>query len=387
MFGHSVTLFRLFGFDIRVDASWLILAALITWTLATGLFPHDYPHLAASLYWWMGVAGAIGLFLSIVVHETFHSLVARHYNLPMKGITLFVFGGVAEMSGEPQTPKVEFLMAIAGPIASILIGFLFFFLKDIGRGAAWPLAAVGIVTYLSWINWVLAGFNLVPAFPLDGGRVLRSIIWHFTQNLTRATRIASAIGTGLSTLLMAYAIYTFFMGNLIGGIWYFVIAMFLRQAAAASYTQVVMRRALKGEPISRFMNSEPISVPRGTSIRDFVENYFYRYHFKFFPVVNERSELTGCVTARRVKEVPPDEWTSHTVAEVAEPCSAENTIAPDADALDALSKMQTTNSSRLMVADHGKLLAVVSLKDLLAFLAAKIDLEGRSSRMLGAPKA
>lgn len=386
MFGRSVTLFRLFGFAIRVDASWLILAALITWSLAAGLFPHEYPGLGAHTYWWMGAAGAIGLFLSIVVHETFHSLVARHYDLPMKGITLFVFGGVAEMGGEPQNPKVEFLMAIAGPIASVLIGFFFWFLKDLGRGA-WPAAEVGVVAYLSWINWALAAFNMVPAFPLDGGRVLRSIIWHYTRNIARATRIASAIGTGLSTLLMAYAIFTFFMGNIIGGIWYFVIAMFLRQAAMASYTQVVMRRALKGEPISRFMNPDPITVPRGTSIREFVENYFYRYHFKFFPVVNERSELTGCVTARKVKEVPPDEWASHTVAEVAEPCSAENTISPDADALDALSKMQTTNSSRLMVADHGKLLAVVSLKDLLAFLAAKIDLEGNSKRMLGAGRS
>jgi Zn-dependent protease/CBS domain-containing protein len=373
MFGRRVTLFTLSGFDVRVDASWIILAALITWSLATGIFPHEYPGLAASNYWWMGIAGALGLFLSIVVHEFFHSFVARHYDLPMKGITLFVFGGVAEMGGEPQSAKVEFLIAIAGPIASVLIGFVFWALRYAGQNR-WPTEAIGVVAYLSWINWILAAFNLVPAFPLDGGRVLRSALWYFMGNLTRATRIASSIGAALGLLLMAYGIFQFLMGNIIGGIWYFVIAMFLRQAAQMSYQQLVLRRALQGEPVSRFMNSDPVTVPRAISIRDFVENYFYRYHFKFFPVINENQQLTGCVTPRKVREIPPDEWERHTVGEVIDACSADNTIAPDADALDALSKMQKTNSSRLMVTDHGRLLAIVSLKDLLRFLAAKVEL-------------
>jgi Zn-dependent protease len=388
MFGRSAKLFTLFGFEIRVDASWLILAGLVTWSLAAGLFPYVYIGLPVSTYWWMGLAGAAGLFVSIVLHETSHSVVARHYDLPMKGITLFVFGGIAEMGGEPANPKTEFLMAIAGPIASVAIGVICGAVKMAGQNS-WPVPVVGVVAYLGWINIILAAFNMIPAFPLDGGRVLRSIIWYFSGNIARATRIASGIGTGLATLLMAYAIFTFLMGNIIAGIWYFVIAMFLRHAAMASYQQIVLQRALKGEPISRIMNPDPVAVPRATSIREFVENYFYRYRFNSFPVVNEREELTGCVNPMKVKQVPPDEWASHTIAEVAEPCSPENTIPPDADALDAFSKMQTTHSSRLMVTDNGHhLLAVLSLKDLLRFLAAKMDMEGRAGgpRLLGAPK-
>lgn len=374
MFGRRITIFKLFGFAVRLDASWLIIALLVTWSLAGSIFPRAYPFLARSSYWWMGLAGALGLFGSIVVHELCHSLVANHYQLPMRGITLFIFGGVAEMGGEPQSPKVEFLMAIAGPIASIVLGGIF---RGIQAGVAdlWPAAVVGVIGYLSWINWILAAFNLIPAFPLDGGRVLRSALWHYKGDLMRATEIASRIGSGFGILLMVFAFFQLFWGGLVSAIWYFLIGIFLRNASQASYQQVLLRSALEGEPVWRFMRPHPISVRGDMSIRQMVEDYVYRYDFKVYPVVEDSDNLVGCVTTQDVRNVPKEEWDRHQVAELSKPCSERNTISPDADALKALSKIQESGGTGLLVTDREHhLLAVISPRDVMNFIAAKLQL-------------
>jgi Zn-dependent protease/CBS domain-containing protein len=381
MFGRRITLFKLFGFEVRIDASWLIIAALITWSLAVGMFPYQYPGLAASVYWWMGVVGALALFGSIVVHELFHSLVAKRFGLPMKGITLFIFGGVAEMDAEPPNAKAEFSMAIAGPIASILIGAVFYLLYRSGRDA-WPAPVVGVVAYLYWINWALAAFNLIPAFPLDGGRVLRSALWqHWNGDLPRATRVASSIGSSFGVVLMAVAVLQLFQGNFVGAVWWFLIGMFLRNASQASYQQTVVRAVLEGEPVSRFMKSDPVTVPADIAIEDLVNNYVYHFHYKMFPVLSRSGEVVGCVTTQRIKTVPRQEWRLRSVLDVMEPVSPENTISPDTDAMHALSLMNTTARSRLIVVESGKLVGVLALKDLLNFLSLKLDLEGRPAEL------
>ncbi|HUB83719.1 MAG TPA: site-2 protease family protein [Bryobacteraceae bacterium] len=376
MFGKQVTLFKLFGFEVRVDASWLFLAFLITWTLAVGYFPYRYHGLPTLDYWWMGVACAIGLFASIVVHELSHSLVARQHNLPMKGITLFIFGGVAEMSDEPADAKTEFLMAIAGPIASIVIGCVLYLVYAAGRNT-WSTPVAGVIGYLAWLNLVLAAFNLVPAFPLDGGRVLRSALWYWKGNLAWSTKIASSIGSGFGILLMVLAVWQLFSGNFVGAMWWFLIGLFLRGAAESSYRQLMMRQALTGEPVSRLMSSTPVTVTPDTSIEHLVEDYIYKKHYKMFPVVSEGSErLAGCVTTSDVKRIPRGEWPAHRVQELVHPCSDDNTVSSDTDAVKALAKISKSGQSRLMVVDHDRLVGVISLKDLMAFLAAKLDLEG-----------
>src|SRR5215831_6819306 len=161
MLGRRIRLFKLFGIEIRLDASWIVIAVLVTWSLAALVFPRAYPELPQGTIWWMGFIGALGFFASILLHELCHAVVARHYRLPMKGITLFIFGGVAEMGGEPQSPKIEFLMALAGPVSSLVLGAMFYGLRMAGAGA-WPTEIVGVLAYLSWINIVLALFNLVP---------------------------------------------------------------------------------------------------------------------------------------------------------------------------------------------------------------------------------
>ncbi len=380
MFGRRITIFTLFGFEVRLDASWLIIAALITWTLAAGLFPAQYPGLTSGTYWAMGILGALGLFVSIVLHELSHSLVARRYGLEMKGITLFIFGGVAEMSEEPPNAKTEFLMALAGPVASIAIGAVCYGVHAAVAGI-WPPAALGVLAYLYWINWILAAFNLIPAFPLDGGRVLRSVLWwHWKGDLPRATRIAAGIGSSFGIALMVLGVFQLLAtGNFIGAVWWFLIGMFLKGASQASYRQLALSEGLKGEHVDRFMKA-PVTVPPGISIEDLVDDYIYKHHYKMFPVVADSQRVVGCVTTKDVKAFPRDEWNRHSVQEAVHPCDAENTIQQDADALGALKTMSSTGSSRLMVLNGERLVGVVALKDLMEFLATKLDLEGMNGR-------
>lgn len=383
MFGRRFPIFKLFGFQVYIDLSWFILALLITWTLAVGFFPFQFPGLSPATYWWMGIAGAVGLFLSIVLHELSHSLVARRNGVDMRGITLFVFGGVAEMDAEPPDAKSEFKIAVAGPISSILIGIFCLGLFFIGA-ATWPLPVTAVLVYLGWINIILAIFNMVPAFPLDGGRILRSALWYWKGSLPWATRISANFGSAFGLFLIFLGVLQLFYGNFIGAMWWFLIGLFLRSAAQMSYQQMMVRQALHGEPVRRFMKTDPVTVPPFINIKQLVEDYVYRFHHKMFPVVRE-DRLVGCVNTRQLKEMPREEWDQHTVAELAQPCSRENTISPDADAVDALAQMSKTDKSRLMVVEGDRLVAIVSLRDLLEFLSLKMDLEGEDQDQVTLP--
>ncbi len=373
MFGKGFKLFTLFGFEVKIDLSWLILAILITWSLASGVFPSYFKNFSAATYWWMGVAGAIGLFFSIIFHELSHSLVARSYGIPMRGITLFIFGGVAEMTDEPKNAKSELLMAIAGPIASIIIGGVFLLIYQIGEGGSWSKPFLGVLVYLGFINLILAAFNLIPAFPLDGGRVLRSILWAWKKNLRWATRVASRIGSGFGILLIILGVLSFINGDIIGGVWWFLIGLFLRGASNQSYQAMIMRKELEGEPIRRFMKKDPVTISSSLNIDQLVEDYIYKFHYKIFPIVDD-SSLKGCIHVRQVKDITRAERHEHTVGEFAEKCTSDNTIDVNADAVQALAVMRQSGNSRLMVVDHGKLVGIIALKDLLEFLSMKVDL-------------
>lgn len=373
MFGKGIKLIKLFGFEVRIDFSWLLLGLLITWTLAQGLFPHFYEGLSTTTYWLMGVAGALGLLVSIVFHELWHSLIARKFGLPMKGITLFIFGGVAEMTEEPPSPKAEFFMAVAGPISSVVLGLGFFGVTFLGGSIGWPQSVTGVFNYLAILNLILAGFNLIPAFPLDGGRVLRSILWGWKDDLRWATQLSSKIGGAFGIALIILGVIEVVMGNFVGGIWMALIGMFIRGASQSAYKQMLLRRSLEGEEVRRFMKSNPVTVSSSLSVEDLVEDYIYKHHYKMYPVVDDE-KLTGCVTIDQVKEIPKGERDQHTVKELAQSCSEKNTISPDEDAMKALSTMKKNHTSRIMVVDNGKLVGVISLKDMMGFLSLKIDL-------------
>lgn len=374
MFGRRFRLFNLFGFEVKIDTSWLIIAFLITITLARGLFPYYFKGLHPAMYWWMGIAGALGFFASIIFHEFWHSFIARKYGLPMKGITLFVFGGVAEMDDEPPNAKTEFFMAIAGPLSSVFLGFAFLGVNMlIPKGG--PLVPVrGVVGYLSYINLILAAFNMFPAFPLDGGRVFRSALWKWSGNIRWATKISSWVGSGFGIFLMVFGILGIFQGNFIGGIWFFMIGMFLKGAAQLSYQQVILRNILEGKKVRYFMRTDPVIVSPSLPIEQFVEEFFYKYHYKMFPV-QENGHLLGCIEVGKVKDIPRNEWDLHTVGEYTQKCMPQNTVDPSTDALKALSLMRRTGNNRLMVVSDGSLMGVVTYKDILQYFTARMDLE------------
>jgi len=296
--------------------------------------------------------------------------------MPINGITLFLFGGVSELGEEPRSAGTEFLMAVAGPLVSAVLAAVFWVAAVVGYHGGWPHPVVIVLGYLATINAAVLIFNMVPAFPLDGGRVLRSILWAATGNLRRATRWASYAGQTFAWVLIALGALQFFSHDWVGGMWSVLIGMFLNSAARSGYQQVLIQQALQGEPVRRFMNSNPIVVAPSLDLGHWVEDFVYRYHHRAFPVAaNGRPE--GVITTQALSRIPRGEWAEHTVSEVMTPDLPEVSIAAEADAMEALGKMQRTGASRLLVIDGDRLVGIVSLKDLLGFLNLKLELEGR----------
>jgi Zn-dependent protease len=370
-----IRLFTLFGFEVKLDLSWLLLALLISWSLGAGVFPAEYPDLPRQVYAWMGIACAVGVFFSIVFHEFSHSLVARLFGMPIKGITLFIFGGVAEMEREPPSPKSEFLMAIAGPMASFLLAFVFSQMENLAIARDWPVPVIGVSSTLAYINVVVAVFNLVPAFPLDGGRMFRAALWHWKKDMRTATYISSRLGKGFGLALMLLGIFAVIQGNLIGGMWWFLIGMFLRGAAAASYQQLLLQEVLKNQPVRNFMNGDPVTVPPSITVQELIDDFVYRHHFKLFPVV-EDSRLLGSVSINNIKQLPKDEWGAKTVRDLMDPVSSSNAVAADTETTSLLSTLVRPNApSRFMVVEDGRLVGMISIKDLLELIALKLEIE------------
>jgi len=279
------------------------------------------------------------------------------------------------MEGEPKSPRVEFLMAAAGPVASFVLAGVFMALSGAARAVGLPEPAVGVLGYLAFLNVVLAVFNLVPAFPLDGGRMLRAGLWARKGDFAAATRQAARIGGGFGIVMIFLGLMNVFTGQVVSGIWWALIGMFLRAAAQGAYGQVVARGALAGMPVRRYMTADPVTVAPDLPVADLVEDRIFRSHHSLYPVV-DGDRLAGCVTVAGVKAVPRERWGVTRVSEIADRCTHANTIGPDADAADALERMGRTGQSRLMVVEDGRLVGILALKDLADVLSVKMALEG-----------
>jgi Zn-dependent protease/CBS domain-containing protein len=375
MFGKSYTLFTLMGFRVRANVSWLFLALLVMWSLAAGFFPAVYPGLEPAVYWAMGLAGMIGLFFSLLFHEFSHSLVARRRGMEISGITLFLFGGVAEMTAEPPDPKSEFWIAIVGPASSVLLAGVFYAIAVVMQAQGLPSHIFGVASYLGFINIILAAFNMVPGYPLDGGRVLRAALWGWKGDIRWATRWASGVGQAFGLVLVGLGILAVLTGNFVGGMWWFLIGLFVRAAASAAYQQLLVQQALQGEKVRRFMAKEPMTVSPDTSVHDFIENYLYKHDYDVFPITRD-GRLVGCASLRQAKTVPRERWNDVRVGDICETCGDANTVDATADASDALAKMQQSNNGRLMVTERSRLVGVLTLKDLLRYLQMRRELEG-----------
>lgn len=373
MIGSGVKLTKILGIEIWVDYSWLVIFALVTWSLAAGLFPEQYPGLTTSSYWIMGAFAAILLFVCVLLHELSHSYVAGKSGIDVPRITLFIFGGVAQIAEEPKDPKIELNVAVAGPICSLLLALLFWILGK-SELVSSNIPILAILKYLTFINIALAIFNLVPGFPLDGGRILRAYLWNRSGDIRKATHTVSRIGSGFGIALIILGLVNFFWGNFIGGIWLVFIGMFLNQASKSGYRMTLAKETLGGVKVKDIMTANVISVPGSISINELVNKYFHHYIFICFPVVDERGELLGLVSLKQVKNVPKALWDEKTVNEIMMKEPDFTILSPNDDVLEAVNLIMTNELGRAPVAEARKLVGIITRRDIMTFLSIRYEL-------------
>jgi Zn-dependent protease len=353
---------RILGVEVRIDRSWFIIFFLILWTFTAGVFPAGYPGHGPVTYAAMGITGTLLFFASLLAHELAHSVVARRRGIPVEGITLFVFGGIAHARMEAERPGDEFVIAGVGPLSSLLIGALFGVAGAVGRWAGLSPAITGVATYLSSINIVLAIFNLLPGFPLDGGRLFRAAAWKATGDMTKATRWATAAGGGIGYALIALgALQLITVGNLVGGVWLMFIGWFLRSAAEASMTQHLLLDSLERVYARDLMSPRPEVVPAGLGLDQFVEEYLVRGRHSGYPV-QDSGRTVGLITLDRVRAVPRAAWSRRTVADAMLPLDEELTVRPQESMASVLEKLG--RAGRVLVTCNGDVEGVITQGDL-----------------------
>ena len=368
--GGSLRLGRLFGIPFRLNITWFIIFVLVTISLSLYEFPSRYSWSNVQ-YWVVGIATSLLFFVSVLVHELAHSLIAISSGIPVKSITLFVFGGVSEIAREAARPGVELVMSVAGPLTSLLIAALFAGLWVATRGISEPLSALGM--WLGRINLILAIFNLMPAFPLDGGRVLRSLVWAATGDYRRSTRIASFIGQGIAYLMIFVGIMWVFSGNWSFGLWIAFIGWFLANSASASYRQVVFRESLKGFTASDLMTRDCPSIAPQLTLRELVQDHILPTSRRCF-LVTENGRLGGIVTLHNVRGVPQQRWDTTTVGEVMTPMEKLKMVHPDDDALGILERMDGEDVNQMPVVEEGKVIGMIGRDNVLHFIRTRSEL-------------
>lgn len=370
----SVKLGRILGIPVRIHYTLWLVFLLIAWSLAYGYMPSQYPGLNATTYWAIGVASAFLLFVSVLVHELAHSYIAKKNGLPIARITLFFFGGVSEMREEPKNPQLEVRMAAAGPLTSFVIAAVFGGLWYLNSTTQGWVALTATFQYAALINAILGAFNLVPAFPLDGGRVLRGTMWSRSGNLLKATTSASRIGEAFAYAMMLGGFLAIFLGRLVDGIWFMFMGWFLRSGAEASKNQTVISEALAGVRVGDVMTPEVVTVPPEMTLQRLVSEYFLVRTHGGYPVVQD-GKLLGIITLQCVRAIPKDRWNDTMVADAMVSCERIVTIEPDAAAADAMTKMARHSVGRLLVTTNDdKLLGILTNGDLMRAVRVRIDL-------------
>lgn len=350
------------GFEIRIDYSWFIIVFLILWSFSAGVFPERFPELTGGQHLAMGVVGAALFFASLLAHELSHSVVARRRGIPVDAITLFVFGGMAHTREEAETPEDELAIAGVGPLCSLVIAALFGAVWWLGERGSWPVAVTGVAQYLGFLNALLAGFNLLPGFPLDGGRLFRALVWRLTGNLTKATRWASNGGKALGWALMALGALQVLGGAVVGGLWLVFIGWFLRTAAEMSFRQHLVRGVLSDALASDVMTRGPSTVESSISLADLVDDRLLHEPYQAYPVV-ENGSIRGIVSLGHVQKTSRERWASTRVGDVMD--GPEGIVVETGTTLsDVLDRMSDGGANRVMVVDgDGSLVGIISASD------------------------
>lgn len=375
---NEVRLVTIYGIEIGLSWSWFFIFFLISFLLVFGIFPTQFPQFSFATNIAVGIVTSILFFMSLIAHELMHSIIAKNNGLDVKKITLFIFGGVSQLSDEPQTPGVEFKMAAAGPATSLLLGAVFFGLTALLIRFGASAVFWGPFQWLAYINVVLGVFNLLPGFPLDGGRVLRAALWGALKDVKRATRAASVTGQLFAGVLIFLGFLIVITGQ-IGGLWWIVVGWFLYQAAIQSYQQLLARESLRGVIVSQVMITNVVSVPPELSLQELMDGYFLRYGFKRIPVTKGRS-LIGMVGLTDLYKIPSQTWDSIEVNKLTRAVSPEITVAPGEDVMKALMKMGEHDLGQLLVvSDTHRLVGVVSRRDILKQIQTRREL----ARLMG----
>jgi Zn-dependent protease len=367
---QGISLGRVLGIPIVLDYSWFLIFALVAWTLASGYFPSEFTNWPTAEYWLVGIATAIIFFLSVLLHELGHSIVAKHYGIPVSSIKLFIFGGVSQIGTEPPSARVEFLMAIVGPLVSFALAGVFAGLGVIFASVA-PLMA--LAKYLAYINGALGLFNLIPGFPLDGGRVFRALVWGITNNLQRATAIAANLGRFIGFLFILFGVYQVFTGNFINGLWIGFIGWFLESAAMSQVQQQKVHNLLAGRRVSQAMSTNYTSILPDVPLQTLVDRHILGSGQRSF-VVKEGDKVAGLLTLHDIKELPRAEWPATTAAQAMIPVAQVKRIRPDEELWAAIEEMQRDGVNQLPVMTDGHIQGMLRREDLISYLRNVQDL-------------
>jgi Zn-dependent protease/CBS domain-containing protein len=362
---HEIEIFKVAGVQVALDYSWAILFAVVLWSLAAGYFPYAYPGYGRASYWIVGLAATILFFASVLIHELAHAAVANRLGEQVDRITLFVFGGLAHLSGEPRNPFDEMRIAAVGPLTSALLAGVFWLIPHV-LGIDAPLWRA-VFDYLSFVNVALAVFNLLPGFPLDGGRLFRAIAWWWSGDLRRASERAANWGQGIGYGLILLGALEIFGGSLAGGLWLIFIGLFLKAAAVGSYQHVVVQQTLGHTRVSDIMIREPATLSPELTIAEAVEQSFLRYGYAGFPVVSDGRPL-GLLSLSEVSACPAPERTQRRVADLMQPLDDSLSIAASASAADALRRMAERDVGRLLVTDNGRLVGMITRSGIARFV-------------------
>ncbi len=364
-FFKRIEVLKLMGFPIRVDVSWFFVFFLIILSLASGFFPHVYPGLTEGSYWAMAFVGSIGLFLSIIFHEFFHSLVAKYYGVKIDGITLFIFGGVAEMKKEMPSAKAEFLVAIAGPLSSFLLAIFFLTLSYFWNQSLLPDTFVPLFTYLGWVNALLAIFNCIPAFPMDGGRVLRSIIWALNKNFIKSSLIAAKIGELISWLMIGWGVLNAFMGNITEGLWLLLIGFFIRRASRMSYSQAKLQKKLSKYPVLGILEKSELSFAPEDSLFKLKQELQNRLVQTHYPIV-ENQKLKGIFSIKKFEKMLSSDDDFIHLMDFSEKDFQDFVLNEKANAWDAFLTMRQNQATQaFIVGDEESFLGAITMARLL----------------------
>jgi Zn-dependent protease len=370
---RGIPLFTISGIRVRLDPSWFLIFLLILVSLSLGYFPRAHPEATAAEYWTVGAVATLLFFLSILVHELAHALVAQRAGIRVPAITLFLFGGVSHMEEEATTPRTDFRVAAVGPLASFALAGLFWAGHRALPAGVPPLAS-SVVLYLAWINAALGVFNLLPGLPLDGGRLLRAAAWWKTGSLRRATRLAADAGKGLAIGIVLLGAFQLFSGALLGGVWLILIGMFMRSLAEASYQNLVLVQALEDVRVADVAVEDPVTVPRQLSLRALVDDYLLQRGFHAYPVL-DGDRPVGLISLEDLRGVPVEKRESTTVGERMRPLDDALRVEPDLPLREALRRLGAAPGGRLLVLRGGELRGLLTKSALLRFVQTRNALQ------------